>query len=370
MHVQDLAVEDYFKLPNALADGPEVDATVSFDVVWSKPVTRRFNFQNTTAVDPFAGEFVENQVTVSWSGSNANGFSFTSNPGNFSTSVDTFSELSHVRNGSFFPGDPVLEAAAPQVPVQQTLTAQQLQPVLQAAIADWQAAGASAAQVAALNQATVHIASLPPSYLGAEAGNQIWISPNAAGWGWFMDASPASNLAFPAIPGRPAYGKMDLLSVVDHELGHVLGLGDSQDLHDVMGETLAAGVRRLPSASDLFTGTVQPTTPLAAGSPVSSSLATSGDHEAALLANILAAGFQTSPTPAGNLVSTSAAAPFVAQPPVPVDTGSRNSTYALLLTQQVPASPMAILDQVFAAVAVKPLDYGLYTGLVSDLTAP
>jgi hypothetical protein len=104
MHVQNLAVEDYFKLPNALANGPEVDATVSFDVVWSGPITRRFNFQNSTAVDPFAGEFVENQVTVSWSGSNANGFSFTSNPGNFSTSVDPFSELSKDRNGSVFSG--------------------------------------------------------------------------------------------------------------------------------------------------------------------------------------------------------------------------------------------------------------------------
>jgi len=102
LHVQNLPVEEYFTLPNALADGPEIDATISFDAVWSGPVTRRLNFQNGAAIDPFAGEFVENQVTVSWSGSNANGFSFTSNPGNFSTSVDTFAELGHDRNGSFF----------------------------------------------------------------------------------------------------------------------------------------------------------------------------------------------------------------------------------------------------------------------------
>jgi hypothetical protein len=79
LHVQNLPVEEYFTLPNALADGPEIDATISFDAVWSGPVTRRLNFQNGAAIDPFAGEFVENQVTVSWSGSNANGFSFTSN---------------------------------------------------------------------------------------------------------------------------------------------------------------------------------------------------------------------------------------------------------------------------------------------------
>jgi hypothetical protein len=44
---------------------------------------------------------------------------------------------------------------------------------------------------------------------------------------------------------------MDLLSVVTHELGHVLGLGDSANLGDVMGEALSPGVRRLPTASDL-----------------------------------------------------------------------------------------------------------------------
>jgi hypothetical protein len=102
MHVQNLPTDDYFKLPNALADGPEIDATISFDVVWSIPISRRLNFQNSTAIDPFAGEFVENQATVSWSASNENGFSFTSNPGNASTSVDVFNELSHVSNGIFF----------------------------------------------------------------------------------------------------------------------------------------------------------------------------------------------------------------------------------------------------------------------------
>jgi hypothetical protein len=44
---------------------------------------------------------------------------------------------------------------------------------------------------------------------------------------------------------------MDLLSVVTHELGHVLGLADSANLRDVMGEALSPGVRRLPMASDL-----------------------------------------------------------------------------------------------------------------------
>jgi hypothetical protein len=120
MHVHDLPMDDYFKLPNALADGPEVDATVSFDVVWSDPVTRRLNVQDGSNGNRFAGEYVEDQATVTWSGSNELGFRFTANPGDFSTSVPVraFAELGHERNGLFDPAEtnagaaPVLAALA------------------------------------------------------------------------------------------------------------------------------------------------------------------------------------------------------------------------------------------------------------------
>ena len=107
-------------------------------------------------------------------------------------------------------GDSVREVAAPSQPVQQTLTRQQLQPVEHQALADWQAAGATAAQWAQPRQVPVSMGALPASYLGEEAGNQVWISPNAAGWGWNLDASTPS-------------GGMDLRGVLDHEFGHVLG---------------------------------------------------------------------------------------------------------------------------------------------------
>jgi hypothetical protein len=118
MHVQNLELEDYFNLPNAAADGDppgpalgEVDATVSFDVVWTGPVTRLVSVRD--AANGFAGEYAESQVTVTWSGREGPaalfpaGFRFRANPGSFATSVPEagpFAELGRERNGVFFPG--------------------------------------------------------------------------------------------------------------------------------------------------------------------------------------------------------------------------------------------------------------------------
>jgi hypothetical protein len=115
MKVNNLALGDYFTKANAFGANwqtGDIDATVSFDVVWSGPVTRRLNFQDSTHIDPFAGEFAENQVSVTWSGSNANGFTFTANPGDFSTSFNAFAELAHVQNGTFFTAESATPAAA------------------------------------------------------------------------------------------------------------------------------------------------------------------------------------------------------------------------------------------------------------------
>src|SRR5262245_53389391 len=85
MHVNNLETEDYFTFPNASADGPEVDATISFDVKWTNPVTRRVHVSD--AVNGFSGTFLENQATINWSATNELGFSFVANEGSFATSV-------------------------------------------------------------------------------------------------------------------------------------------------------------------------------------------------------------------------------------------------------------------------------------------
>jgi hypothetical protein len=111
MQVSNLAMDDYGKIPTALGSQWQTafdPATVSFDVVWSGPVTRRLSVTNGSNGDQFAGDYVEDPATVTWSGTNnATGFSFTANPGDFSTSAPgrAFAELGHEGNGIFFSSD-------------------------------------------------------------------------------------------------------------------------------------------------------------------------------------------------------------------------------------------------------------------------
>jgi hypothetical protein len=118
MEVNNLQLRDYTTTPYALASAtPTSDpATISFDVVWNGPVTRRLNVRQGSNGNPFAGEFEENQATVTWSGRNtATGFQFTSDQGNFATSVDAFAELGRERNGTFVrEGDDDPGAPGPQ----------------------------------------------------------------------------------------------------------------------------------------------------------------------------------------------------------------------------------------------------------------
>jgi hypothetical protein len=136
-------------------------------------------------------------------------------------------------------GQAVPAGAGPDVST--SLTYAQMQPVLQEAIALWRAAGVPTASLSALDHLTVVITPLPPSYLGLTYGSTILVSPNAAGYGWFTDPS-LTGVTVP--PGR-----VDLLTVLVHEVGHVLGYGDTT-AEGVMEEFLTPGVRLLPDGLD------------------------------------------------------------------------------------------------------------------------
>ncbi|MDP1705925.1 MAG: Ig-like domain-containing protein [Sulfurimicrobium sp.] len=109
-----------------------------------------------------------------------------------------------------------------------------------------------------------NVDSLPGSIVaqttGEGASAAITLDTNAAGYNWFVDATPADNAEFLptsnpkqwiAKAGTEAASKMDLLSVLLHEYGHVLGIEHSTDSGDFMATTLQPGVRRLPSSDEL-----------------------------------------------------------------------------------------------------------------------
>ena len=140
-----------------------------------------------------------------------------------------------------------------------TLTHGELEKIFQAAVTRWTGVGyIDQARLATLDDLDLYIADLAGLTLGQSSGNRIIIDANAAGNGWFVDETPGLNEEFVlsrngwvAKPNSAAYGKMDLLTAVSHEIGHYLGLDHDDTSADlpVMNETLSSGHRYVGESS-------------------------------------------------------------------------------------------------------------------------
>ncbi|MBY5161789.1 choice-of-anchor D domain-containing protein [Salsipaludibacter albus] len=124
--------------------------------------------------------------------------------------------------------------AAAADPVTTTLSSDDLDRLVAAAVATWRSAGVD---VAVLEGLSVVLRDLDGASLGLADGATIELDTNAAGWGWHVGDGPVVE------------GSVDLLTVLLHELGHVLGL-DHQD-GGVMAAVLAPGVRWVLDAASV-----------------------------------------------------------------------------------------------------------------------
>jgi hypothetical protein len=144
-------------------------------------------------------------------------------------------------------------ADSPAVSSSAPLTSEDLAPVLDQALQLWIGSELSVEQVHLLNSISVNISDLADGLLGETNGTDIALDVTAAGHGWFVDPTPAENSEFGTVinasrlaaePGSSAFARIDLLTVLLHEMGHVLGLSHDSDL-EVMHETLRNGERVL-----------------------------------------------------------------------------------------------------------------------------
>jgi hypothetical protein len=138
-------------------------------------------------------------------------------------------------------GDSLMAAAAAPATVHDALRAGQAQPLLAEALARWQAAGVDTSRLRGID---VRIADLGGLTLGKAADGVLLLDDNAAGWGWFVDATPWDNSEFSTPGDQGEQGRMDLLTVLMHEVGHLLG--HDHEEAGVMFETLSAGTRQSP----------------------------------------------------------------------------------------------------------------------------
>ncbi len=126
-----------------------------------------------------------------------------------------------------------------------------LDEIVDTAIARWVSAGFTDNLVTQLRRVPFVIDNLGGKTLGLAEIDTIFIDDNAAGNGWYVDRTPMSDEEFTLVDGTQqstapdAAKRMDLLTVVEHELGHVLGLEDLNSMVDgLMNPVLQTGVRR------------------------------------------------------------------------------------------------------------------------------
>jgi|GEM_PF-2319857 len=164
-------------------------------------------------------------------------------------------------DGGDIPSPPAATNGGSVVVDDGVLTQAELDFIVDAAIQRWAESGATAEQLAAMRAVSVSVSDLGGLMLGRSDVGTIVVDDDAGGWRWFVDSTPGDDSEYAgsgtrltaASASSVAGTRMDLLTVVTHELGHQIGLADSYEAgerDELMYGTVSAGERRLPGSDD------------------------------------------------------------------------------------------------------------------------
>jgi uncharacterized delta-60 repeat protein len=206
-------------------------------------------------------------------------------------------------------------AGASASPVTTTVSATDLSQIVTAALQRFSAAGASPTLLGNLATAKVTFAQLPGGQLGRvdAANNQIVLDSTAAGYGWFVDQTPAQDEEFTngttAAAGSPASGHIDLLSAVVIEMAQLAGLDlVSPGLRTL---SLATGQRNVNTVLNVISSmNASPTEAPTAAATNAQQTTSSGQPTTTVDPNVVTGTLPLSATPPTTTVTPSAAGGF------------------------------------------------------------
>src|SRR5207249_1440925 len=174
------------------------------------------------------------------------------------------------------------DSAAASSDAADPLSTDAVTPVLEQAIDLWLTSGLVDDDPSLLAGLNVLIADLPDNQLGFTDGTTITLDATAAGHGWFVDPTPQDNTEYgpdlraAAGADNPAFERVDLLTVLLHEVGHVLGF-EHDSGSAVMAPELATGQRVLLDSGSSAVVTVEPVDGALTMSPAGTLTAQAGD---------------------------------------------------------------------------------------------
>jgi hypothetical protein len=122
------------------------------------------------------------------------------------------------------------------------LSARDVERTRQRAIEFWSTAGLPFEFINRLQAITIQVVAMQGGYLGLGSSETILLDDDGAGIGWDLGTDD-----------HVWDSRVDLLSVVLHEMGHVLGLDDEEyaERGTLMFDELEIGERRRPSSHDV-----------------------------------------------------------------------------------------------------------------------